>query len=147
MALIRFFLAAEEACAVEFGRRKFVFDMAGMHQVQKLQLVFGPNTFFLLVGVEHFFCGGELGDMEVLDVADGPGEVAQVFFFSEGGELGDVVEADVDKALDAGTREAGKELFGGFFGEADGEKFHAGLALVPSEFSTSFIGRRFVRGM
>jgi hypothetical protein len=85
--------------------------------------------------------------MEIIDVADGFGEVAQVFFFGEGGKLGNVVEADVDKALDAGTREAGKELFGGFFGEADGEKFHAGLALVPSEFSTSFIGRRFVRGM
>lgn len=65
-------------------------------------------------------------------MADRFGEIAQVFFFCETGELGDVVEADVEEALDAGVREAGKELLGGLFGEADGENSH----LLSHEFRT-----------
>lgn len=63
--------------------------------------------------------------MLVFDITYGFGEVTEIVFFGESGQLGDVVEADIDEALDAGIAERGEELLGGFFGEANGEEFHA----------------------
>jgi len=81
MAMLGRFLAAEEAGALEFGLREPVFDVAGLYELEKLEFVFGPDSFFLFVGVEHVLAGGEFRDVQVIDIADGFAEVAQVFFF------------------------------------------------------------------
>jgi hypothetical protein len=124
VALVRSFLTAEQAGALQLGLRKFILDVAGFHEIQKLDFVFGPDTLLPFVGVEHFFGGSEVRDVEIVDVADGFCEIAKILFFGEGSELGNVVETNIDQAFYAGVGQAGEENFRGLFCEADGEEFH-----------------------
>jgi hypothetical protein len=124
MALLGNFFAAQQAGAIELGLREFIFDAARRDQVQKLAFVCGPKTFVFFVGVQHFFGGSEVWDVKVLNVADSFGEVAQIFFFGEGRQLGYVVQADIDETLYAGVCEAGEENFRGLFCETDGKELH-----------------------
>jgi hypothetical protein len=133
MALVGCFFAAEEAAAVQEWFFSGLFNLADAHKGQEFFFVGGPGAFFSFVSVEHFFAGSEVGQVLVVDVADRFGEIAQVFFFGEAGELGDVVETDVEEALDAGVREAGEKLLGGLFGEADGENLHVLIANFSRE--------------
>jgi hypothetical protein len=123
VAVVGFFFTAEKAGGVQDFGVEVAFDFARGHEVEEAFFVVGPGGwhFAFFVGIEHFLGGGEDGEVEVLDVEDGVEEVGEVVFFGEAGELGGVVEADVDEAFGAGALEVGEKVAGGFLGEAGGE--------------------------
>src|SRR5262249_50337335 len=66
--------------------------------------------------------------MNVFNSGDGSQEVSEIVALGKPGELGVVVEPDVNEAIDAGALELGEEGFRGLFGEADGEEMNHGVA-------------------
>ena len=97
VAVVGLLFAAEEAGSIDELARGERFDGAGFHEGEEALLVGGPVAFQLLVVVQHVLGGGEVWGMDVIHVADGFCEKAQVVLLGESGELGDVVEADVDE--------------------------------------------------
>ena len=59
--------------------------------------------------------------MVIFDSTDRPEKIAEIIPLGETGQLGDVVEADVDHPLDASPDQTGKELLRRFLGETDGK--------------------------
>src|SRR5260221_5240752 len=87
VAVVRLFLAAKQAAALQnFARRGL--DAPRPHQLKKLPLVRLPVAVLrLLVEVENLGRWGEFGEMHVIDVADGLGEIAQVILLCEARKL------------------------------------------------------------
>jgi hypothetical protein len=120
VAVVGLLFAAEEAGSVEEFAGCKGFDGAGLHEVEETALVGGPVALELFVGVQYVLGGGEIRGVDVVDVADGAGEEAEVFLLGEAGELRDVIEADVDEAGRTGLLEGSEEGFSGLLGETDG---------------------------
>ena len=125
VAMLGCLFTAEQAGAVEELRRYGLLDAPFHHQQSELLFVQLPIAFLLLEGIENRFGRRELGEVDIVHGADGLHEVTQVVALAEAGELRAVVQADVGQAAGAGVLQQREELLGGFFGEADGEEFHA----------------------
>ncbi len=108
-----------EDCGINGG-----FDFAFGDEGEEGGFVFRPWMFFFFVAVEHFLGGGQVGVVDVVGVADFLEEIFEVVAFGEAGELGDVVEADVEEAADAMLFQEREELGCGFLRETDGTDFH-----------------------
>ena len=120
VAMMRLFLAAQKAAALDGCGIKPLFDFPLFHQVQKRWFVDAPITFVLLVGVEDIGRRREQGLMNVVDVADLLEKELEVVALRESGELGNVVETDIDDAFGTALSEQFEKLGGGLLGEADG---------------------------
>lgn len=101
-----------------------VLNLALAEQGQKPPLVFLPGDGLLLVAVQEVLVGGKDGQMMILCPADLVEEVFQVGALGKGGELGGVVQPDVDQAPDSGPLEELEEFGGAFPGETDCVDFH-----------------------
>jgi hypothetical protein len=121
VTLLRLILAAQEAAAGQEGRFDFFLDAAFLHQAEEIALIIFPPAFVLFVGIEQVLRGGQERGLDVIHVQDFLQEILEVVAFAEAGELGDLVEADVHYAFDAGSAEFLEKLSGSLLGEADGE--------------------------
>jgi len=74
----------------------------------------------LFVGVEDVLSGREQRQVDVVDAENLLEEELKVVAFRESGELGDVIEADIDDAFGAAIAQEPEELRRGLLGKADG---------------------------
>ena len=121
MALGGFFLAAQETCLMQQFRGYFPFNLSCGKQCQKVPLVNRPASLALLESVQDLLCRRQIRTMVIIDPTDRSEEIAEIIPLGETGQLGDVVESDVDHPLDTRPDQTGKERLRRLLGEADGK--------------------------
>jgi hypothetical protein len=102
--VVRCFLAAQKASAVEKVTGYGFLYSPGAHQIQELSFVERPIAVFpALVRVENFGCWSKRGDVHVFDATDSFCEVSEVIPLRESRKLRDVVQTHVHQTLYAGV--------------------------------------------
>ena len=94
----------------------------------------------LFVSVENISAGGQIGHVQVIDVANGPGEVTKIITFGETGKLLNIVQPHIDQTPHAGAFQPVKERLSGFLRKADGIDFHP-VTLASTVVAGAFVGR------
>lgn len=93
-------------------------------QGHEIALVLLPAPLLFLVGVEHLLRRGEERLVHVIGATQFAQEVLQIFALGEAGQLRDVVQPDVNQALDSVATEDSEELGGSLLRETDRKDFH-----------------------
>ena len=121
MALVRFWLAAQEASVVNELRRYKIFDVTFNQQLAKLPFVAAPINVFFFVGVKDFLCWRQFWFVDVSYACNLFQEILEVLFFCEAGQLRYVIQADVNHDAYACFFQYGEELAGALLSETDGK--------------------------
>ena len=121
MALVRFWLAAQEASFVNKLRRYKILDVAFSQQLAKLLLVAAPINVFLLVGVKDFLCRRQFWFVDVRYARNLFQEILEVLLFCKAGQLRYVIQTDVNHGAYACFFQYAEELACALLGETDGK--------------------------
>jgi hypothetical protein len=87
MAVVGLFFAAQEAASVQQVGRDRLLDPSRSDEVKELRLVQAPVAFALFEGVEDVGRGLELGNVNVIDAADGSRKILKIILLRKAGEL------------------------------------------------------------
>jgi hypothetical protein len=82
------------------------------------------------VGVHNVLRWREQGNMHVLHIANGHREVTEVIPFGKARKLGDVVQPNIDQALDPRVFEPSEERLCRLFCETNGKNLHSATLLT-----------------
>src|SRR5690606_39264587 len=93
----------------EFPRRRLL-DLTFLHELEELRSELRPGLPVLSVRSHHLLGWSQLGGVDVFHTADRVQEVGQIVLLGESGELGDVVDPDVDDPASARVDEEAEEL-------------------------------------
>jgi hypothetical protein len=104
MAVLGGSLAAQQdRSARKAGLIEHVLDMSRPHQLQKALLVLAPGNAAVLLEVgEQIVVGGQERLVLIFDLQEPAEKVGQIVSLGEPGELGPIVEANVEQPLDPG---------------------------------------------
>ena len=135
MALVRFWLAAQEASFVNKLRRYKILDVTFNQQLAKLPFVAAPINVVFFVGVKDFLCWRQFWFVDVSYVCNLFQEILKVLFFCKAGQLRYVIQTDVNHGAYAGFFQYGEELACALLGETEskysGFHFFAQRLTVP----------------
>src|SRR5262245_65862770 len=120
---MRLMFTAQQTTTAEHLGRDGVFDPPVRDQLQELALVGRPISVLFLVTVEEVLRWRQVEEMNIFDSGDGSQEVSKIVALGEPGELGVVIQTDVDDALDSGPLALGEKGLGRLLCKADGEEF------------------------
>lgn len=137
MALVRFWLAAQEASFVNKLRRYKILDVTFNQQLAKLPFVAAPINVFFLVGVKDFLCWRQFWFVDVRYACNLFQEILEVLFFCEAGQLRYVVQTDVNHGAYAGFFQRSEELACALLGETEGK--YSGFHFFVQCFTASCV--------
>jgi hypothetical protein len=126
VAMVRFFLAAQEAAFGQHVSRNGLFNASLVHQGEESSLECIPISAPLLVLVYHLLSRCQPGKVNVDDPADFPKEVGEVVFLCEPRQLRDIVQPRIDHALGARVPQQLEKATRGLLRESDREHSHGG---------------------
>ena len=99
MAVFWLVFAAQEAGVRYRPLDCLLGDAAVVHEGDELALVGLPVSVAAAVGVEHFLGRSEVGEVDVVHLADLAEEVFEVVLLGEAGQLGNVVQPHIHQTL------------------------------------------------
>ena len=103
VTMVRPFLAAKQAAAVEEIPREVFLDSPLSHESQECILVGVPGSLVLFESIEDILRRGENRFVHVIDSSDRVQEVFDVIAFGEASELRTVVQTNIDDPLYTGV--------------------------------------------
>ncbi len=124
VALGRLFLAAQKAGFMQPFRADILFGFSCGKERQKVFFVNLPSAFVLFEIVQNLLARRQIRPMDVIHLTNRPEEIAQVVSLGKTGQLGNIVEADINHPLHTRPKEACKKFLGRFLCKSDGKQFY-----------------------